>query len=111
MRRIAVPVERGKLDSCFERCKRFKIIEVKDCAIVKESTVVAPLFEMQELSDWLVGNSVTDVIVNRIKQELVKICNLNKVNVFVGVQNKALNELVQDYIDGVLLTNGDMVGE
>lgn len=109
MRKIAVPVKKGKLGYCFEQCRRFKIIEVKGHAMVNYSIIKAPLFESKALSQWLLENRITDVIVSRIKHKFVKTCNLNKVNVFVGVQKKELNELVQDFIDGVLVTNGDMV--
>jgi len=109
MRKIAVPVKNGKLGCCFEQCRRFKIVEIKGRAKVNWSILEAPLFESKALSDWLLENQITDVIVNRIKHKFVKICSLNKVNVFAGVQKEALTELVQDFIDGVLVTNGDMV--
>lgn len=109
MRKVAVPVKNGKLGCCFEQCRRFKIIEVKDHAIVNHSIIEAPFYESKALSEWILENRITDVIVGRIRNKFVKTCNLNKVNVFVGVQKEELNELVQDFIDGVLITNGDMV--
>lgn len=109
MRRIAVPVKKGKLDGSFEQCKTFQFVDIKDSNVVKEFTVVAPLIESKALSEWLLDNRVTDVIVKQIKHKFVKICNLNKVNVFVGVQKEDLKEFVQDFIDGVLETNSELV--
>jgi len=108
MRKIALPVTEGKLSPHFGHCQNFIFYNIKNETIVNETIVTAPPHQPGLLPNWLVGHHVTDLIVGGIGHKAIEIFNQHKINVFVGVQVKAPKVLIQEYLNGVLETNGNL---
>lgn len=108
MKRVALPVTNGKLSEHFGHCQNFVFYNIENNSIVKEDTIQAPPHQPGLLPNWLVQHEVTDLIVGGIGHKAIEIFNRNKINVFVGVKVKEPKELVYEYLDGVLETNGNL---
>lgn len=109
MRKIAVPVMDNKLSPHFDSCLLFQIFLVENQEIVKEYIIQPSSQPSESLTIYLAKEGITDLITSEIRHEEVDFFNQHKINVFVGVKMKSPRNLVKDYIDGTLETNGNLI--
>lgn len=102
MKRIAIPLENGRLCSHFGHCKQFAIIDAEHDRIVNETLVTPPPHEPGVLPRWLAERGVTDVIAGGMGQRAIGLFNESKINVFVGAPMKEHTELANDLLKGTL---------
>lgn len=107
MRKIALPVKGNELSPHFGESPDFKFYYEENGAIIKEEIIAAPKLP-ESIPNWLVEMGVTDVIAFGIGLTAIEILSRNKVNVFVGVKVKGLNDLMKDFLNGTLETNGNL---
>jgi predicted Fe-Mo cluster-binding NifX family protein len=108
MKNIALPVEGNLLCEHFGHAQKFKLYNLHNQKILNEELIIAPVHQPGLLPRWLAQKNVTDVIVAGIGHKAIEVLNQNKINVFVGVQVKEPLELVYDYLNGTLETNGNL---
>ena len=108
MRKIAIPVLEHKLSPHFGLCSHFKFYWEENGTIIKDDLFPAPAQLPDLIPNWLIERGVTDVIAAGIGLKPIEILNRHKINVFVGVKMKDLNELVRELLDGTLETNGNL---
>lgn len=108
MKKIALPVDGSNLCEHFGHAHYFKFYNLENQMILNEELEKAPVHKPGLLPKWLVDKNVTDVIVAGIGHNAIEVFNQNKINVFVGVQVKKPNDLVNDYMEGTLETNGNL---
>jgi predicted Fe-Mo cluster-binding NifX family protein len=108
MKKIALPVNENMIEPHFGQAHYFKFYMLNNQSIESEDLIKAPKHNPHTLPLWLAKNHVTDVIVAGIGLKAIEILNQNKINVFVGVRLKNPDELVKDFLDGTLETNGNL---
>lgn len=108
MKKLALPVIGNNLCQHFGHCEYFKLYEIENQMVLNEEIIKAPVHKPGLLPKWLADLNVTDVITGGIGHKAIEIFNRNKINVFVGVEEKDSNELVNDYLKGTLETNGNL---
>ncbi len=108
MKKIAFPVIKNALSPHFGNCTEFRIYYIENRTIVKEDLIPVPPHQPGSFPNWLIDRGVSDIITGGIGLQAIEIFNKHKINVFVGVNNKDTKELVQDYLDGVLETDGNL---
>jgi predicted Fe-Mo cluster-binding NifX family protein len=101
-KKIAIPVENGKLSGHFGHAHQFALIEVLDGSIVKEEILVPPPHEPGVLPQWLGSLGVTDILAGGMGQQAIQLFLSNNINVFVGVATKSLRELALDLVNNQL---------
>jgi predicted Fe-Mo cluster-binding NifX family protein len=106
-RRIAIPLENGRLCLHFGHCQQFAIIDVENNNISGESMVTPPPHEPGRFPSWLAGKGVTDVIAGGMGQRAIDLFNQQKINVFVGAQIKSSTELAHDLVNGLLIAGAN----
>ncbi|MBI9063966.1 MAG: hypothetical protein JEZ14_18425 [Marinilabiliaceae bacterium] len=109
MMRIVLPVEEGCLSHSFEDTLCFDVFSVRNHKIIEEVIEENHLMDPEMLEQWFVVNGITDVIAFKIRDEVIKVLNKNKINVFVGVEPKEPKRLVRELISGTLVTNGKII--
>jgi len=109
MQKIAIPLSGRKLSLRFAECRQIKIYCVKNRKIVNEDLTSLPAYQPDLISEWIIENGITDVIVAGIELKLLQTLNRNKVNVFVGVKVETPDNLVKEYIDGILETHDNLL--
>jgi len=97
-RKIAIPLENGRLCSHFGHCQEFALIDAENNLIFGETVITPPPHEPGVLPAWLAEKGVTDVIAGGIGQRAIDLFNQQKINVFVGAQIKSHTELAKDLI-------------
>jgi predicted Fe-Mo cluster-binding NifX family protein len=106
-RRIAIPLENGKLCSHFGHCQQFAIIDAEDNNINGEIFVTPPPHEPGLLPSWLAEKGVTDVIAGGMGQRAISLFNQHNINIFVGAQIKSHTELANDLLKGTLVAGAN----
>lgn len=108
MKKIALPLSGNNLCQHFGHSKYFKVFEIHNNKVIQESIIEAPVHQPGVLPNWLVDMEVTDIITSGIGHKAIEIFNQNKINVFVGVETKDVNEIISDYLLGTLVTDGNL---
>lgn len=101
-RKIAIPVENGVLSGHFGHAKEFALVEVKDGKVVKNEILIPPPHEPGVLPKWLGDLKATDILSGGMGQKAIQLFLQNNINVFVGVAQKTVLELVDDLITNSL---------
>lgn len=101
-KKIAVPLENGKLCAHFGHCEQFAIIDTNENIITDELLVTPPPHEPGLLPAWLAEKGVTDVISGGMGQRAIHLFNREKINVFVGAPIKDPKELASDLLTNTL---------
>ena len=108
MRKIALPVKDNKLSPHFGEGSYFKFFYEENGIITKVETIPTPPQIPEQIPNWLADNGVTDVIAFGIGLIAIDILNRNKINVFVGVQEKEPEAILRKFLDGTLETDGNL---
>ncbi len=108
MQKIAMPVLDNKLSPHFAHSLLFKIFLVENQTIIDEYLVDVPSQLSESLPVWLIKKDITDLITRGIGHKEINLFNQHKINVFVGVKMEDPATLVQEYLEGMLETNGNL---
>ncbi|MCD4684239.1 MAG: hypothetical protein K8R86_13220 [Bacteroidales bacterium] len=108
MKTIAFPFKENKLSLHFGLSSHFKFYFEKNGKILKTELLPVPAQQPDLIPNWLIDKGVTDLVAAGIGLKPIEILNQHKINVFVGVKMKDLNELVRELLDGTLETNGNL---
>lgn len=106
-RKVAIPLESGRLCSHFGHCQQFAIVDVESNAIVKEDLITPPPHEPGLLPGWLAERGVTDVIAGGMGERAINLFSQQNIRVNVGAQPKSSRDLVTDWINNTLVTGSN----
>lgn len=101
-KKIAIPMENGRLSTHFGHCEYFAIVDVKDNKIVEITKHTPPEHKPGVFPRWVATLGVTDVIAGGIGQRAIDLFNEQGINVFAGAPVKSEEEIVKEFIDGDL---------
>ncbi len=109
-KKIAIPTTGGKLSAHFGHCEKFAIFVVEDSKIVSNEMITPPPHEpgshpkfLRELGcDVIIGGGMGTRAQNLFAQ--------NNIEVFIGVPDVALEELVNTYIANELKSGDNLCG-
>lgn len=106
-KRIAIPLEDGKLCAHFGHCRQFALIDTENGQITSESYLTPPPHEPGLLPAWLGEKQVTDVIAGGMGQRAINLFNQQQINVFVGAAMKPPRELATELINNTLVAGAN----
>jgi predicted Fe-Mo cluster-binding NifX family protein len=104
-KRIAIPIENGKLCAHFGHCEKFALVDISDHSVISVEEIVPPEHQPGLYPRWIAGFGVTDVIGGGMGQQAISLFNQQRINVFVGAPIKGPKELVEDFLSGQLSLN------
>lgn len=109
MRRVAIPISENELSEFFGECNHYEFFEI-DKKIVNRKLVKIP-FDMTilKLPEWLKNQGVTDVIAYKVNKQIISLFASNKVNIFVGIAKKSPQSLIDDYLQGKLESDKNII--
>jgi len=108
--RYAVPLYNGVLSAHFGHCEEFALVDVDpDTKTVTGVTKMKPpAHEPGVLPAWLSQNGVKIVIAGGMGRRAQDLFNESGIEVLVGAQETAPEELVQAHLNGTLETGGNI---
>lgn len=103
-KKIAVPVEGGRLAAHFGHCGAFELFETDAaaCTIVRSEVVDAPPHEPGRLPAWLAALGVEVVIAGGMGHRAQDLFTASGIDVVVGAPSNAPRDVVQSYLEGKL---------
>jgi len=104
-KKIAIPMENGKLCAHFGHCEYFAIVNIENNEIKDIQEITPPEHQPGLYPRWVASFGVTDVIGGGMGQKAIDLFNQQNINAFVGAPAKGARELVSDFIaDKLTLT-------
>ena len=111
MRRVAIPISKNELSEFFGECNHYEIFEI-DKKVINRKLVEIPLnMDISELPKWLKTQGVSDVIAYKVNKKIITLFASNKVNLFVGIAKKSPRNLIDDYLQGKLESDKNIIEE
>ena len=102
MKKLAIPIENGKLLEHFGHAREFAFYEIEDDKIVNSYSKEPPPHEEGVIPRWLASEQATDILVGGIGPKAIQILYNYGINVYVAVAIDEVNNLVSDFINGNL---------
>jgi len=103
MKRIAIPVKKGKLSEYFGQCGYYEIFEIENSVLRSNTLEIPPVKEIEQLPEWIRNQGITDIIVHKLDSRIISMFSKLKVNLFIGIPIDSTSELIQDYLYGNLI--------
>lgn len=111
MKRVAIPIVDNKLSEFFGGCNFYEIFEIEEGAIRKSSVEIPTVEAVDDLPVWLEQRGITDVIVYKIKKQIISLFASKKINLFVGIRQDTPENLISDYLNGNLESDEKIIQE
>lgn len=111
MRRVAIPIVDNKLSEYFGGCNFYEIFEIEEGTIRQSLVEIPKVDTIDQLPLWLEQRGISDVIVYKIKKEIISLFASRKINLFVGIQQDTPENLIRDYLNGKLESNEQIIQE
>lgn len=111
MKRVAIPVVKDKLSEYFGQCNYYRIYNVDNGKIISDSTEISPDQDIMSLPQWVSSQNISDVIVHKIDKQIITLFAGMKIDLFVGVAINSPAILIEDYLNGNLKSNEQIIKE
>ncbi|MBN1144215.1 MAG: hypothetical protein JXA72_07320 [Bacteroidales bacterium] len=109
VRKLAIPVKRGKLTAYMEECHHYEIFEIADGNVRSEEIVTIPKKSPDQLPEWAKNKGITDIIIYKASKRTIHLFAPYGINLFVGVPISTSRRLVEEYIHGQLKSDEKII--
>ena len=109
MKRVAIPVVKGRLSEFFGRCSHYEIFDTDGIKILKNDFMVPPPMSVKALPEWAAKQGITDVISYKVDRNIIELFSVHKINLFVGIPQSTPLRLMKDFLDGNLNSDGKII--
>jgi len=108
--KYAIPVSGGLLSAHFGHCEQFALIDAdeKNKSILRKELVAAPEHQPGLLPPWLARQGVQVVIAGGMGGSAISLFKQNGINVMLGAATADPEKIVIDYLNGNLVTGGNV---
>ena len=104
MKKIAVPINDGKLSEHFGQAKEFYFYQIKNNKIVDKKIIIPPQHSEGVIPKWIRENGGNEIIAGSMGQKAINLFNKFEVNVHVGAPIEDGDTLVKTLLSGDLHT-------
>jgi predicted Fe-Mo cluster-binding NifX family protein len=108
--KFAIPLAEGKLCAHFGHCECFALIDTdeKNEKILSRVDAVPPPHEPGVLPRWLSELKVNVIIAGGMGQKAQLLFNENSIKVIIGASSESPENLVQEFINGTLVSGSNI---
>ena len=111
MNKIAIPVTNGLLSTNFGQCNHYELFLI-DHGLVRSEEIEIPLEKgTAGIIKWIEKKGITDIIVHRIDKSVIRLFQPLKINIFVGIPIDTPKNLIEDYLNGNLESDPNIIAE
>ncbi len=111
MRRVAIPVVKGKLSENFGQCNHYEIFAIDGDVVESEEIEIPPEEDITKLPEWAISKGITDIITYKIDKHIINLFAPLKINLFIGIPIDSPGNLTKDYINGILKSNETIISK
>ncbi|MFO7896291.1 MAG: NifB/NifX family molybdenum-iron cluster-binding protein [Candidatus Cloacimonadales bacterium] len=98
MKKIAIPTTQGKLSAHFGHCEKFAIYQTEDNKILGKELITPPPHEPGSHPAFLRELGCSTIIAGGMGSRAQNLFSQNQIEVFIGVPNLSLDQLVEKYL-------------
>lgn len=102
MKKLAIPLEGGRLAQHFGHSRLFHFFDIENNKIINSYTKEPPPHQVGVIPRWLASEKATDLLVGGVGTKAVEILYAHGVKVLVGVDSDEANKLALNFINGDL---------
>jgi predicted Fe-Mo cluster-binding NifX family protein len=111
MTKVLIPIEKNQMSEHFETCTHFGIYDIKNKKVSKNVIALPDDKSQKEFLSWVYDEGITDIILYKIDNDNLKLYNSLKVNLFIGIKCTSPDDIIQDFIEGILCSDGKLISE
>lgn len=111
MKKVAIPITNGYLSEFFGQCNNYALFLIDNGIVRSEEIEIPPKQNIADLLEWAEIKGITDIIVYRIDKNLIKLFQPKRINIFVGILIDKPRNLIEDYLNGNLKSNQQIISE
>jgi predicted Fe-Mo cluster-binding NifX family protein len=111
MKRVAIPVLDNQLSENFGECNYYTVFEVDNKIKSNKIALLPSSIDILELPRWLKGEGITDVITYKINRRIVNLFVAEKINLFLGIPIGTPEKIIDDYLQGKLVSDKKVIAE
>jgi len=108
MKRVAIPVVKGKLSEYFENCTHCEIFEIEGDNVKSIETEVPPV-DIANLPQWANQQNITDIIAYKINRNIINLFIEEKINLFIGINIDTSERIIESYVNGTLKSDEKII--
>ncbi|WP_320112751.1 hypothetical protein [Draconibacterium orientale] len=111
MKKVAIPIANKKISEYLCGCSHFAYYDMESKNTTISESAVIDFTNADEIRLWIKNNGITDIILHRIKKELIGIFTSEKINLFVGVPMVSAGQIIEAYRCGKLESDKNIITE
>ncbi len=111
MRKVAIPISNNRLSEFFGESSFCEVFELDGDKIQRNIVEIPSDTDSKRLAEWVEKQGVTDVIVYKVKKEIIMLFASKKINLFVGIPPNSTKEIVEAYLNGKLESDKNIIEE
>lgn len=111
MKKVAIPVTKGLLSEYFGQCNHYEFFLIENGLVRSEEIEIPFRQNIEGLLEWVENKGITDIVVHRIDKNLIKLFSPQRINIFVGIPIDTPRNLIEDYLNGNLKSNQQIISE
>ena len=111
MKRVAIPIENGKLSQHFGHCNFYTVFKIENGVIISQETKLPPNLGISAMPQWAFDEKISDIITHKIDGAIMNLFHQLHINLFVGVEVKSEQELISDYLFGKTESDKKIINE
>jgi len=108
MKKIAIPTTQGRLSAHFGHCEKFAIYQVEGNKILSEEMITPPPHEPGSHPAFLRELGCSTIIAGGMGSRAQYLFAQNQIEVFIGVPNLSLRQLVEEYLSKSLKSGDNL---
>ena len=111
MKRLAIPVSENKLSEYFGNCSHYEVFTFEGEFVKNREVVLPSVKEVTALPEWASTMGITDIITHRIDKRIIALFNRYKINLFVGINIAAPENLAKEFLNEEMISNQKIISE
>ena len=111
MKRIAIPVNNGRLSEYFGKCSYYKIYDIKGSSIQEKKFELPAIHSIDELPGWASKKGITDILTYKIDKRIIMLFNKYKINLFIGIPVDRPENLIYEFLRERITSNSKIIAE
>jgi len=105
MNRVVIPIEGDFLSEMFNDCTSYQVYEIDNNEQISKVKGIPSQKISGKLQKLMENYGATDLIVHSIDRVSLKFFSETKLNLFIGVEIRKPEQLIEDYLKGTLKSN------
>lgn len=111
MKRVAIPINNGRLSEYFGSCNYYRVYDIEGSLIHEKQYDLPKINSIDELPEWASKHGITDIITYKIDRQIIMLFNKFKINLFIGIEIDTPENLIGEFMNERMKSNNRIISE